>query len=62
MNNINKTIAALFMAATFLPMSAQTTAKKECCKEKTECGKTLCCKTGCEKNEATHGQDSKRRR
>ena len=49
MNNINKTIAALFMAATFLPMSAQTTAKKECCKEKTECGKTLCCKTGCEK-------------
>ena len=35
MNNINKTIAALFMAATFLPMSAQTTAKKECCKEKT---------------------------
>ena len=49
MNNINKTIAALFMAATFLPMSAQTTAKKKCCKEKTECGKTLCCKTGCEK-------------
>ena len=37
MNNINKTIAALFMAATFLPMSAQTTAKKECCKEKTDC-------------------------
>ena len=49
MNNINKTIAALFMAATFLPMSAQTTAKKECCKEKTECNKTECCKTGCEK-------------
>lgn len=39
MNNINKTIAALFMAATFLPMSAQTTAKKECCKQKTECSK-----------------------
>ena len=49
MNNINKTIAALFMAATFLPMSAQTTAKKECCKQKTECSKKKCCKTGCEK-------------
>ena len=34
MNNINKTIAALFMAATFLPMSAQTTAKKECCRRR----------------------------
>ena len=49
MNNINKTIAALFMAATFLPMSAQTPAKKECCKQKTECSKKECCKTGCEK-------------
>ena len=45
MNYINKTIASMLMAATFLPMTAQTTAKAECCKQKTECS----CLNGCEK-------------
>lgn len=53
MNITNKTIAALFFAATLMPASAQTTDKANCCNEKAT--KADCCKAkaGCMDMKAT---------